>query len=451
MIENITYDKLKEYFKNSKDVNINEFYRDNHYFICMYVENQANIMEFNANYITKINANNINSLTSIFPGIFNRITNVNYSTIEESVFNGKILLLIDNEIYYEIILIKKTIRTPSKSNLDPTNLFGATDGFVEDARTNLSLIRKRLKTTNLVVEEVYIGDQNKTLLYVMHLKEFDKYKEEIIKKIKTSPLKFPTSISAISKIFQGNSLMPMTAITGYPENFSTALTQGKTGIILDNSPVGLILPATLSSFSNMKNDENSPAFYSVFIRIFIIFFLILSVFGLGFMIGLINYHPDCLTISLVSNLKLTERGTNFTIFIEVVSILILFEFYRFAASRSSPSYIQNIVVILGSLFIGQNAINSGLIGPLILLITSMAYLSSYAFTNNPYMISALSNFRFFILVLSHLFGLFGFFIASFVVIAYLSSLKSFDIPYLYPLTPVSKSGIKEFFIPRSKR
>lgn len=451
MQNNINYHNLKEYFITASDVKLFEFHKDEHYYMGIFTENLGNIFEFDNYYMPYINNDNLSTLETKFPGVFKKISDLTYKVIEERIFDGKILLFIDNKYFYEIILIKKPLRNPNNSKIDPINLLGSQDGFIEDAKTNIALIRKRLKTTDLVVEELTIGNTNKTTIYLTYLKEFDMYKDEIKEQLNKLDPKYPASISSISKVFQKNQLVPMTLNTSSPENFCVALTGGRSGIILDNSPVGLIVPVNLSVFANMKNDEDSPFFYSIVVRILILMFFIISLFSLGFLISIINYHPDSLTISILSNLKLTERGTSFTIFLEITAILILFEFYRFAASRSSPTYIQNIVIILGGLFIGQNAINSGLIGPIILLITSLAYLSSYAFTNNPYMISAISNFRFFVLLLSHLFGMIGFFLASFLVIAYLSTLKSFNIPYLYPFIPFSKEATKEYFVPRSKR
>lgn len=446
----ISYDSLVKYFINSIDVKIAKIIIDNYELNCIYVNNLANTDEFNSHFTPIFNKNNINNLDNLFPGICKKIDITDFLTIEEQIFNGKILILSDN-INYEFNIIKKPLRMPTSSNIDPINLLGANDDFIEDASVNLALIRKRLKTTDLIIEEITLGDKNKTTLYLTYLKEFNTYRDEIVNKLTNNNNKFPSSVESINKLFQGNSLMPMTINTGSPENFALALTQGRTGIIIDNSPIGIIVPVTLSSFANMKNDENSPFFFSIPLRFFLLIFLIFSIFGLGFALAIINYHPDSLTISIISNLKLSERGTNFTIFIEIICILILFEFYRYAASRSPLSYVQNIVIILGGLFIGQNAINSGLIGPLILLVTAASYLSSFAFTNNPHMVTAISNFRFFVLIFSHFLGMIGFFLSSFLVIAYLSSLSSFDIPYLYPFSPTSKKSIKEYFIPRSKR
>lgn len=446
----INYDSIKEYFNSSKDVIISKLNIEDLELICIYTNNLSNTDEFTSHYTPLFNKNNIDKLDNIFIGICKKIDISNYKDIEELIFNGKILILTSN-VNYEFNIIKKPLRIPSSSNIDPINLLGANDDFIEDVNINLALIRKRLKTTDLIIEEIILGDKNKTTLYLTYLKEFNKYRDEIVEKLTNNKDKFPSSVESINKLFQGKSLMPMTINTGSPENFALALSQGRTGIIIDNSPIGIIVPVTLSSFANMKNDENSPFFFSIPLRFFLLLFLIISLFSLGFLLALINYHPDSLTISIISNLKLSERGTNFTVFLEIISILILFEFYRYAASRSPLSYVQNIVIILGGLFIGQNAINSGLIGPLILLITAASYLSSFAFTNNPHMVTAISNFRFFILVLSHFLGMIGFFLSSFLVIAYLSSLQSFDVPYLYPFSPTSKKAIKEYFIPRSKR
>ena len=73
---------------------------------------------------------------------FNKLKSENDKVIEESIFDGKILLFIDNKYFYEIMLIKKPLRNPNNSKLDPINLLGSQDGFIEDAKTNIALIRK---------------------------------------------------------------------------------------------------------------------------------------------------------------------------------------------------------------------------------------------------------------------------------------------------------------------
>ena len=74
----------------------------------------------------------------------------------------------------------------------------------------------------------------------------------------------------------------------------------------------------------------------------------------------------------------------------------MFEFYRFATSRSVNNYVQNIIIILGGLFIGQNAIESGTIGATILFLTSISYIAVFAVTNNTYLITSINIFTFYL-------------------------------------------------------
>ena len=150
----------------------------------------------------------------------------------------------------------------------------------------------------------------------------------------------------------------------------------------------------------------------------------------------------------IANIQLTERGTSFPIFIEILIILFLYDFYRYATSRSPQNYVQSIVIFFGSLVVGQNAIQSGTIGSLIMMITSLAYLSSFAVTTNPFLISSFNFARLFILVFSYLLGLFGFILATIFILLYLRSQKTFNESYLAPFSPVNIKNIFNFFFPK---
>ena len=239
----------------------------------------------------------------------------------------------------------------------------------------------------------------------------------------------------------------MTLSTSSVQNVSLSIMKGKTAILLDGSPVSSIVPVNLFLFSTMKTDVNTPIYYSFFSRLLVLLFLIISVFLLGFYVALINFHTSSLTIYSLSNLKLTEKGTTLPMFLEISIILMLFELYRYATSRSSSGYIQNIIIFLGGLFIGQNAIKSGLIGPLILLLTSICYLSTFAFTNNLHLITTISLSRIFVISFSYFLGLYGFLISAILIFTYLLSTKSFDKEYFFDGSISLKNKVKEYFTP----
>jgi spore germination protein KA len=54
--------------------------------------------------------------------------------------------------------------------------------------------------------------------------------------------------------------------------------------------------------------------------------------------------------------------------------------------------------------------------------------------------------RFPFIVLAGMFGLFGIVLGILVMLTHLSKLRSFGIPYLSPVSPMSVSGLKDVFI-----
>ena len=134
---------------------------------------------------------------------------------------------------------------------------------------------------------------------------------------------------------------------------------------------------------------------------------------------------------------------------ETINLLVIAPDY-FNPLVSQNNYIQNIIIILGGLFIGQNAIESGTIGGTILFLTSISYIAVFAVTNNTYLITSINIFRFFILIMSYFLGILGFIISSFIVLLYLFKQNNNSNYYLYPIIPFNFKSYKAFINPKNK-
>lgn len=423
---------LKNQLMISDDIKL-KIYTINHIEVLIgYSKDLADIEEFNKYYYSRIDFNALKTLENQFPMIVSKIINKNKNDLLNLLLIGNIIL-ITNSYAYSFLLPKNTSRTISNSLIDPVDLYSSQDGFIENIDINIALIRKHLKTSKINVEFVDLPTKCNNKVAIITLEDNKNYNDEIKNKLKTIDTTNVNSINTISKVFQNNHLVPMTLSTSSPQNVSLSLTKGKTVILLNNSPVACIVPVNLLYFSTMKNDIDTPKYYSIMSRLLVLLFLFISVFLLGLYVAVTNFHTSSLTIYALSNLKLTERGTTLPMLTEIIIVLILFDLYRYATSRSSNGYIQNIIIFLGGLFIGQNAINSGLIGHLVLLLTSICYLSTYAFTNNLHLVTTLSLFRIFILIFSFFLGLYGFLISSIVIIVYLLKIKSFDEDFFFSI------------------
>lgn len=414
-----------------------------------YLEEITKLKPFNNYYLEKINSNNYSKLSEYIPGIFFKLNDISKEYLTQVLSIGNLIIIV-NDYPYLVMLAEPPKRVPSKSELDPTNLFESKDGLIENVYDNLALIKKRIKSENLIVRKYIIGANTKTTIFLLYMNDFkDKlYVKEIIKTLDNNLNKELVNINDLNNLFSNNSLLPLTFNTGSPDYISSSLLEGRAAIIMDNSPLSLILPSTLSLFTSIKNEISSPKYYTLINRVFNVLFLLLSLFLIPSFIALTNFNPSFFSTLFMANFQLNERGTTFPLFLESILILIMFEFYRHTTSRSPTNYVQNIVIIFGGLFIGQNAINSGLVGSGILLITSISYIASFGLTSNPTLITTFNIFRIYNIILSYLMGLIGVSIGIITTFLYISIQKSINVPFLSPFIPFNKESVKDYFFPK---
>lgn len=438
--------------EDCKEVVISNNYVNDINYKIIYIIEMVDIRKFNYEIKPYINKDNINILDKIYLGLCIRVSDISKSNLEYLLYNGKILLFY-NDNYYIFEFTNRPKRSISKSSIDPDDESRSQDGLIEDFNTNITLIKRRLKTNNLCVDKFTLGLITKTDTALLYLKETYNKKMlnkafEILNSVTNQNI---ITINDISILFQNKELVPKTFLTSSPEIISTSILKGKIVIIIDNSPVACIIDPTFSTFTTSKSYVNTPLYYNIFNHIFIIIFMFIAIFMMGLFIALINYHTSIIPLPLLVNIKITERGTSWPMFFEVLIVYFLFEFYRFTTSRSTNNYIQNIIIILGGLFIGQNAIESGTIGATILFLTSISYIAIFAITNNIYLITSINIFRFFILLMSYLLGIIGFIVSSLIVILYLFKQKSDSNYYLYPFIPFNLKNFINFFKPNNMK
>lgn len=415
-----------------------------------YLPEITDLKYFNNFYLSKITNDNYLDLDESIPGIFIKIIDISYENISYIIGKGNLIISINDEVYFQIVTTSLPKRNVGPSELDPTNLLDSKDGLVENVYINLSLIRKRIKNHNLIVKKYILGTLTKSETFMLYLDEVKNksYVKQINDTLSNYNQDSLVNINDLNKVFSTSSLLPGAFNTGSADFIVGSILEGRVAIITDNTPVAAILPSTLSLYTSIKNNANAPKYYSLLSRLFNITFFFTSLFLLSLFVALINFNPTFFSTLFMANIQLNERGTTFPFFIESILILMMFEFYRLTTSRSPNNYVQNIVIIFGGLFIGQNAIKSGIVGSSILLFTSISYISSFAITNNPYLITTFNIFRLYNLVLSYTLGIIGFCIGLITTLLYLISQKSVGINFMDPFVPLNKKGFINYFTPK---
>lgn len=387
--------------------------------------------------------------TSLYSGLFKRLTFQTFDDYNRLLSNGAVLVLVDNDAY-ACYLNFPPKRGLTDSLCDPSNLFGSRDGFNEIIADNRILIRKRIKTNDLIFDELFMGDKTECEINLVYLKK-NKYIAETIKnKLYLHKNHNIVSVLDLNSILTKEILVPNFVFTGNPETCVNSILKDKVIILIDNSPIAVIIPSSLFELTENSNETNGFTYSTIFNRIFVLIFLFLTIFLLGLFVLLTSHHPEALSVPFITNFQISERGTTFPLIIEIIIVLILFEAYRQLASRSPLSFVQNIIIIFGGLFIGQNALDAGLIGSSAIIIASLSYVSSFAVTNNSYLVTSFSIFRVFILIMSYVLGMIGFLVSSIIIISYLANIKVFNRYYLEPIIPLNLRKFKGWLIPKKE-
>ena len=412
--------------------------------IC-YHNHLCNILEFMKDFYPVLERRMLEDIDDIFPGICKKIDK-DFIKIEQMIFSG-LLVCERSGKYYAFDLAKVPSRTPSDSISEAESAFGSRDGFVENIKDNIALIRTRVRDNNLEINELLIGRRSKTNVSVLSISDIhnQNIKKEIIELLNKIDIDAILSIDDITAYLQGNNLFPVYQYVGSPDLASRRLYNGELLIIIDRVSNVLALPTTMALTSRMTIDNINIPLFSFFERSFIMIAFIISTLFLGVLASFATWQSDSLSLNVLSILKVTQSGVIFPIVIEILAVLVLFELYYFIGFRQSRLTVSSTVVLIGGLIIGENLVTSGVAGILLMTFTAMTYLLTFVVSSNVTVIAAISIIRLGFLLSSYYFGIFGVTIALILCGALFFNQKSFGVHFFFPFIPFDLEGINQFF------
>ncbi|MNF98012.1 Spore germination protein A1 [compost metagenome] len=169
-----------------------------------------------------------------------------------------------------------------------------------------------------------------------------------------------------------------------------------------------------------------------------VFFTLL---GPSFYIALTSFHQEMLPTQLIVSLVAQREGIPFPAFVEALLMEITFDILREASVRM-PRTFGSTVSFVGTLVIGQSAVEAGIVSPAMLIVVAATAISSFVIPETS-MSVALRLLRFPLMILSATFGLFGMMAGIIILVLHLCSLRSFGVPYMSPLAPLTKEDVSD--------
>ena len=385
----------------------------------------------------------LNNLENNIPNI--NIKKISKEEIIDLLVKGFIIIITKNNIY--AAEVRNILDRGIQAITSELSIAGPKDSFTENYNININLIRKRIKTTDLIVENIELGKLSKTKIGILYINNIAK--KEIINGIKNHLNKIDIDgiidSSYLKRTLEKkNVLFPTITLTERPDKTSMALLEGKVVIIVDMSPYALILPSFFIDFFHTTDDYYQKSLNTSFIRLIRFFAFLVAVFTPAIYISITTRNYDLVPLNILLTLKAGRTFVPFPAYIEALFMLICFEILKESDLRMSKTS-SSAVSILGGLILGEAAVSAGIVSPIMIIVIAISSIASLTFTSIE-LGNALRNYKLLLLLLSTILGINGLLIGTTILIYQLLTLKVFGIPYLNPIIPFEKNEIKDTII-----
>ncbi|MBS3970108.1 MAG: spore germination protein [Clostridia bacterium] len=364
------------------------------------------------------------------------------------LFSGNTLLFTHDE---EDILAIDTAKIPERAVTDPaieTVVRGARDSFTESIKTNISLVRKRIKNNNLKVENTILGQRSNTSISIMYIDDIvlPDLLHEIKKRLDTIEIDVVLESGYIEQLIEENTFSPFPQIlyTERPDKVAASLLEGRVAIFTDGTPLVLIAPAVFNEFFISSEDYYERVLYGSFLRFFRFLASIIGLVTPAFYIAFSSYHPEMLPTELILTISGGRANVPFPPIVEIIAMEFTVEIIREASIRL-PGQIGPTLSIVGALVLGEAAVSANLVSPSLIIVIALTTIGNIAIPNYSAGAS-LRLLRFLLTFITAILGLFGLVIGLIFILIHLTSLKSFGIPYFAPYGPFRVKDVKDTLI-----
>ena len=375
-----------------------------------------------------------------------------------SISKAKRIDIVQDDIFYYIfsgftciIYNKEILTVETKGALDRSinipsvenNIKGPKDAFTENYQTNVGLIRKRIKSEKLVLEENLIGRRSKTKVGMMYVSDI--VRPGIVKYIKNKLKKID-----IDAILDSNYIMelledsnktsfPTMVSTERPDLVSYYLLQGRVALVVENSPFVLVLPAFMRDFLNNVEDNYQKSLDITLTKIIRYVAFVITIFTPAVYIALTTFNQEAIPTDLLVSFVSQRKGVPFPAFLEAFLMILSFEILREGDYRV-PNSSGSTLSIVGALILGDAAVSAGIVSPIMIIVIAITMISGLMFVDVN-LLNALRSWRIIFLILASIAGIIGVGVATIMLFTKIANTTSFTKAFSYPISPINIKGI----------
>ncbi|RKI46026.1 spore germination protein [Clostridium paraputrificum] len=358
------------------------------------------------------------------------------------VLSGDVVLLFNDHekiIYCEV---KGFVRRGVSIPVTESVVKGPREGFTELFVDNVSLIRRKIKNSDLKFEPIYVGDRSQTVVCISYIKGIApdyliEHVKEIVNKL---DLKFILDTNYIEDALRKKkSVFDTVGYTEKPDEVAAKMLEGRVAILVDGTPFVITVPYFFLENFQAPDDYYLNKYFVNFTRVirWIAFFL--ATFMPGLYVAILTHHFALIPSLFVFRLAVSRAGVPLPTIVEVLIMMVAFQLIKEAGLRL-PQPIGGAMSIVAGLILGDAVVGAGIASRITIIVVAISTLSYFL---TPKLYGAMSIWSLIITVVSSMFGLPGFFIVALVLIAKLADLDTGGYSYLFPLGSVETYKFKD--------
>ncbi|PYI56881.1 spore germination protein [Paenibacillus flagellatus] len=339
---------------------------------------------------------------------------------------------------------KRSINQPETEQV----IRGPREGFIEMLSTNVSLIRYRLQSPDLRIRTMKLGRYTRSTIAVCYVDGIvnPSLVEEVMRRLSLIDMDGILDSGYLEQFIEDNhySPFPQVQLTERPDKAVANLLEGRVILMVDGSPIALVVPAVFSQFYQTSEDYSERFLLVSFIRLARLLALLFSLVFPSLYVAIISFNPELIPTEFAVAVAGGRAGVPFPSVVEVLIMEVSMEVLREATIRL-PQQVGGALSIVGVLVVGQAAVAAGFVSPITVVVIALTTIGSFA-TPAYNAALALRLLRFPLIILAGMFGLYGVMVGLILIANHMLSLKSFGIPYMTPIVPGNFQGMKDTVI-----
>src|SRR5690625_4572755 len=367
--------------------------------------------------------------------------------ISDKIIFGDVFIYVDEEADIVSYPLNKEEKRDLNKAETQSVVIGPQLAFTESLNTNLNVLRQILPSTDLVLEKIIVGGKIQREVRLIYLKSManDTDVNTMRQRIQDVDVDEIESSTVLKQYIEDSTIniFPQFYITELPDRLSYIVSQGKVGVLVENSPLAFIGPSSFFSFFESLEDQYMRWIAGSALMLLRTLAMMISLLVTPLYVAIVTYQYELIPTQLLVSIGQSRAAVPFPPIIEALMIELMIELLREAGARL-PTKVGQTMGIVGGIVIGEAAVQAGLTSNILIIVVAVSALAS--FTTPSYLMgTSFRVVRFPMILLAGLHGVIGIMFGVCLLIIHLLHLTSLGRPYLAPLYPLKIRDFNKVF------